>query len=146
MKTRALVPKRTRVILAADSDGGRPVPRRSSFLITLRRHPPDFDANTQPREVLPELVLGAVFKIVGPSVKQTVGGFDSHALPPFPVLACHAGAASRCTGLATGPTTLVDGAPIPLDRLKTATVAARLINNPSHVRLTGHFGTFRVRW
>ena len=35
------------------------------------------------REVLVRLVAAAVFKTVGPYVKHAVGGFDSHALPPF---------------------------------------------------------------
>ena len=34
-------------------------------------------------EVLVRLVAAAVFKTVGPYVKHAVGGFDSHALPPF---------------------------------------------------------------
>ena len=32
---------------------------------------------------LPQLVLGAVFKTVGPYVNRAAGGFDSHALPPI---------------------------------------------------------------
>ena len=34
-------------------------------------------------EVLAHLVVAAVFKTVEPYVNRTVGGFDSHALPPF---------------------------------------------------------------
>ena len=34
-------------------------------------------------EVLARLVVAAVFKTVGPYVKHAVGGFDSHALPPY---------------------------------------------------------------
>ncbi len=34
-------------------------------------------------EVLAQLVLASVFKTVGPYVNRAVGGFDSHALPPF---------------------------------------------------------------
>ena len=34
-------------------------------------------------EVLAHLVVAAVFKTVVPCAGRTVGGFDSHALPPF---------------------------------------------------------------
>ena len=34
-------------------------------------------------EVLAHLVVAAVFKTVEPYVNRAVGGFDSHALPPF---------------------------------------------------------------
>ena len=34
-------------------------------------------------EVLPRLVPGTVFKTVEPHGNHVVGGFDSHAFPPF---------------------------------------------------------------
>ena len=34
-------------------------------------------------EVVAQLVLASVFKTGEPCVKHAVGGFDSHALPPF---------------------------------------------------------------
>ena len=42
------------------------------------------------KEVEPGLVPGAVFKTVEPYVKHAVGGFDSHALPPFFSVVCDA--------------------------------------------------------
>ena len=51
-------------------------------------------------EVLPRLVPGTVFKTVEPYGNHVVGGFDSHAFPPF----------SR-----SNPSNLVDNVPIVQD-------------------------------
>ena len=39
--------------------------------------------DTSRKEVVAQLVLASVFKTGEPCVKHAVGGFDSHALPPF---------------------------------------------------------------
>ena len=49
-------------------------------------------------EVLAHLVVAAVFKTVEPYVNRAVGGFDSHALPPF---FCAVGRTLRHHGLMT---------------------------------------------
>ena len=45
------------------------------------------DAGPTRAEVLAHLVVAAVFKTVARRVNRVVGGFDSHALPPFSALA-----------------------------------------------------------
>ena len=53
-------------------------------------------------EVLAHLVVAAVFKTVEPYVNRTVGGFDSHALPPF---LCAAGSQALAPRGLTSPGT-----------------------------------------
>ena len=50
------------------------------FLLSLKRSPNPGPAHA---EVLAHLVVAAVFKTVARRVNRVVGGFDSHALPPF---------------------------------------------------------------
>ena len=52
-------------------------------MATWSRHPDRVIADHDTTEVLAHLVVASVFKTVGSYVNRAVGGFDSHALPPF---------------------------------------------------------------